>query len=28
MDFVVKVSTSRLEQIKERVSKKPEPEGA
>ena len=28
MDFVVKVSTSRLEQIKDRVSKKPEPEGA
>ena len=30
MDFVVKVSTSRLEQIKERVSRKPEPatEGA
>ena len=30
MDFVVKVSTSRLEQIKERISKKPEPatEGA
>ena len=30
MDFVVKISTSRLEQIKDRVSKKPEPatEGA
>ena len=28
MDFVVKVSTSRLEQIKERISRKPEPEGA
>jgi len=28
MDFVVKVSTSRLEQIKDRISKKPEPEGA
>ena len=30
MDFVVKVSTSRLEQIKDRISRKPEPatEGA
>ena len=28
MDFVVKVSTSKLEQIKDRLSRKPEPEGA